>query len=488
LTFASFYQRLTITLKQLTHEKRDPSLFEQPTSKADGLPGSTESYGLHAGALGAAETLAQSISATAPSTSSSLTIPLVFALAGNGTWLIYLIATSAILLVGFCIGRFARMSASPGSLYSYTAQTLPPVFGVLAAWALLLAYLATGASVAGGALYYVNLLSHQFLHRAPPTLLTLGLVCGLAGYIAFRDVKLSAEVMLWIEVASVVMVVTVLVALMVKVGIHVDMDQLSLKGVHFSALGPALVLSIFSFVGFESATTLGAEARNPLRSIPRAVLQCAILSGMFFILCSYSEVLGFHGVPTNLAETSSPLHLLAAKAGVTPLGVGIDVGALISMFACVLACATAAARVILRMSHARLLPRGLQLTNRLHGTPGVAIMISSILMFAATSFMAWRGIPGFDIYDLAGSLSVFGFLTVYALVALAVPFAERSLGRASARIAMVCVITVLVIVMIAAYDIRSSSDIVHARIPYLFLAYLVAGLAVYFSRRMARQS
>jgi len=110
---------------------------------------SPENYGLHSGVLGPLETLAQSVSAMAPSTSPSLTIPLVFALAGNATWFVYLLATGATLLVGFCVSRFARLSASPGSLYSYASDTLPQVFGVTTAWGLLLAYLATGASVAG---------------------------------------------------------------------------------------------------------------------------------------------------------------------------------------------------------------------------------------------------------------------------------------------------------------------------------------------------
>jgi hypothetical protein len=94
-----------------------------------------ENYGLHAGVLGPLETLAQSVSAMAPSTSPSLTIPLVFALAGNATWFVYLLATGATLLVGFCVSRFAKLSASPGSLYTYAADTLPPAFGVIAAWA-----------------------------------------------------------------------------------------------------------------------------------------------------------------------------------------------------------------------------------------------------------------------------------------------------------------------------------------------------------------
>ena len=113
--------------------------------------GDADNYGLRAGALGPVETLAQSVSAMAPSTSASLTIPLVFALAGNATWFVYMLATGATLLVGFCISRFARLSASPGSLYTYTANTLPPFFGVTAAWALLLAYFLTWGRTTGSA-------------------------------------------------------------------------------------------------------------------------------------------------------------------------------------------------------------------------------------------------------------------------------------------------------------------------------------------------
>ena len=235
-------------------------------------------YGLHKGVLSPIETLAQSVSAIAPSTSPSLTVPLVFALAGNGTWFVYLLTTLAMLLVGFCVSRFARMSSSPGSLYSYTADTLRPSLGAVAAWALLLAYVATGASVAGGALYYGNVLMQQFFGWTPPSLLTLAVVCGVSGAVAYRDVKLSAEMMLWLEVISVGLISIVLALLLFRYGFRLDMDQLRLKDVTIAGLGPALILAMFSFVGFESATTLGTEARDPLRTIPRVVIQCAILA------------------------------------------------------------------------------------------------------------------------------------------------------------------------------------------------------------------
>jgi amino acid transporter len=451
--------------------------------------GKAENYGLHAGVLGPLETLAQSVSAMAPSTSPSLTIPLVFALAGNATWFVYLLATGATLLVGFCVSRFARLSASPGSLYSYAADTLPPVFGVTAAWALLLAYVTTGASVAGGALYYAGVLSQQFFQwahwmpQALPALPTLGVVCAAAGLIAYRDVKLSAELMLWIEVISVSLILIVLAVLLVRFGMHFDLDQFRLKGVTISALGPALVLAMFSFVGFESATTLGGEARQPLRTIPRAVLQCAILAGIFFMLCSYSEVLGFRGESSKLSDSTSPLHLLATKAGISPLGVAIDFGAFVSMFACVLACTTAAARVLLRMAHGKLLPTVLERTNKRHGTPGTAIALTAGLMFAATGALSLRGVAGSDMYDWLGSLSVFGFLTAYALVAVALPFARRAMGQHSHWVAGVSVLTVLVMVLIVVFDLKSATDETHARIPWIYLGYIAVGLAWYGLRR-----
>jgi amino acid transporter len=433
------------------------------------------------------QTLAQSVSAVSPTTGSSLTVPLVFALAGNGTWLVYLLATVSVLLVAWCISRFARTSASPGSLYSYASDSLPPVFGAAAGWGLLLAYVATGASVAGGAMYYSILLAGRFLHWTIAPIPTLAVICTIAGYIAYRDIKLSAGVMLWIEFVTLAIIVTVLAALMIHNGFHVDADQLRLKGLHFGAMGPALVLAIFTFVGFESATTLGVEARQPLRTIPRAVLQCAILSGLFFMLCSYAEVLGFRGLSSSLSQETSPMHLLADRAGLPSFGLAMEIGAMVSNFACVLACTTAAARVLLRMARAGLVPELLHHTSGRRGTPVTATVLASLLMFAGTTGMALRSVTGYDMYDLAGSLAVFGFLTSYALVAVAMPFATREKGRIPRVAAVFAGVTVLVVVLITVLDVRSSADPAHARIPYIYLAYLAAGIAVYYGRRRQHQ-
>src|SRR5262249_21740971 len=134
-----------------------------PAAQNSSINTSANSYGLRHGVLSPLETLAQSISTIAPTATPVATIPLVCALAGNGTWLAYVLATIAILLVAWCVGRFARYSSSPGSLYSYASMILPRWLGAVAGWSLFLAYVGTGASVLAGFFYYANFLLRDLI-------------------------------------------------------------------------------------------------------------------------------------------------------------------------------------------------------------------------------------------------------------------------------------------------------------------------------------
>src|SRR5712692_9204429 len=194
------------------------------------LSSQSAGYGLRREVLSPMETLAQSVSTMAPTTTPAATIPLVCALAGNGTWLAYALATAAILLVALCIARFARYSSSPGSLYSYASMILPPVLGATAGWSLLLAYIATGASVIGGFYHYANILLKDAAgHGTSPVFLAL-LVTATSIWIAWRDVKISARLMLWIEAVSVSFILVVIVLVLWRNGFHLDWQQFQLRG------------------------------------------------------------------------------------------------------------------------------------------------------------------------------------------------------------------------------------------------------------------
>ena len=443
----------------------------------------SSTYGLRREVLSPMETLAQSISTIAPTTTPVATIPLVCALAGNGTWLAYVLAGLAILLVAACISKFARYSASPGSLYTYTARIMPLAVAAASAWSLLLAYIATGASVIGGFYHYGNLLLRDATGHATSAVFLALLVTAISIWIAWRDVKISARVMLWIEAISVSLILIVLILVFVRTGFHLDREQLHLHGMTGGGLRLGLVLALFSFVGFESATTLGSEARNPLRTIPRAVIQSALLAGAIFILCAYTEVLGLRAAGQDLATNQAPMRVLAGVGGVPVLGLLIDVGALISMFAGTLACITAAARVLLLMSHNGLAHDGLRATHRRNETPGRALLVTGTAAVLPVVALAARGASGLDVYGWMGSLATYGFIVAYALVCLALPGYLRARGKYSAGAHVLSWFACIAMILALIGNIYPVPEGPYGKLPYIYLGYLLAGMLWFFLRR-----
>ena len=435
------------------------------------------SYGLRREILSPMETLAQSVSTIAPTTTPVATIPLVCALAGNGTWLAYVSATAAILLVALCVSKFARYSASPGSLYTYASMILPPSLGATAAWSLLLAYIATGSSVIGGFYHFgILLLRDATGHGVSAVFLAL-LVTAISIWIAWRDVKISARLMLWIEAASVSFILIVVLLVLFRHGWHLDWEQFHLRGMTGSGLRLGLVLALFSFVGFESATTLGSEARNPLKTIPRAVIQSALLAGAIFIVCAYTEVLGLRAAGQDLATSTAPMRVLAKLGGLPILGLLIDIGALVSMFAGTLACITAAARVLLLMSHNGLAHNSLRKTHVRNETPGFAIAVTGTAAVLPVVILAARGASGLDVYGWMGSLATYGFLTAYALVCLAVPGFLRRRDELTPLWTVLSIAGVVAMLLAIAGSLYPIPQGPYRWLPYIYLVYLAAGWA-----------
>ncbi len=447
--------------------------------------------GLRHNILSPLETLSQSVSAIAPTTSPALTVPLVFALAGNGTWLAYLLACGATLLMALTIARFARTSSSPGSLYKYATDSLPALGGRTAGWALLLAYTAAAVSVVGGFVNYALVLVPAA--RAVPTPLLALIPIAAAVWFAYRDVQASARLMLWIEATSVSMIALVILALIVRTtadtGIHIDAPQAALTGVTPSGVRLGVILALFSFVGFESATTLGHEARNPLRTIPRAVIQSAILCGFFFLTCCYTETLGFRQIHQDLGASQAPFRALATLAHLPVFGPLIDVGAFVSMFACTLACVTAAARVLLKMAHDGIAPAALGRAHTTHETPHLAVLAVGFAVLLLSLGLTLHGTSGADIYGYMGSLSVYGFITTYFLVAAALPvYLRRNAQLTPAALALAGAAGVAMLLAMAGtlYPVPAPP---YNYLPYDYLAYLLAGLGLSLatSRRAHRQ-
>lgn len=143
---------------------------------------------------------------------------------------------------------------------------------------------------------------------------------------------------------------------------------------------------------------------------------------------AYTEVLGSRIAGQDLGTSQTPMRTLAVVGGVPVLGLLIDIGALVSLFAGTLACITAAARVLLLMAHNGLAHNKLRATHARNETPGHAIAVTGTAALLPVAVLAARGASGLDVYGWMGSLATYGFIVTYALVCLALPRYLRDHG------------------------------------------------------------
>ncbi len=384
--------------------------------------------------------------------------------------------------MALCIARFAQTSASPGSLYKYATDSLPAIGGRTAGWALLLAYTATGASVVGGFINYARVLIPA-AHAIPTPALAL-LATAAATFFAYRDVQASARMMLWIEAASVSMIALVVAALLLRDGLHIDTPQLRLASVTPSGVRLGVVLALFSFVGFESATTLGHEAKNPLRTIPRAVIQSALLAGLFFLTCCYTETLGFRQLHADLGASEAPFRALSALARVPILGPFWNRNRHRRLRQHV--------RLHPRLHHRRRprpaqdgprrprprAPRPLPTPKTRRPTSPSSPSALVVLLLAAG--LAARGASGADIYAWIGSLAVYGFITAYGLVAAALPLYLRRRAQLTPAALTLSIAAALAMLLAMAGTLYPVPPSPYNWLPYIYLAYLAIGLATIY--------
>jgi amino acid transporter len=259
-----------------------------------------------------------------------------------------------------------------------------------------------------------------------------------------------------------------------KHGFTVDTTQLKVQGLTVHDLSLAVVITVFSLVGFESATTLGGEARKPLRNIPRAVIASLLITGAFMVFMSYVEVFGASHAHLDLASLAAPLTVLSKAYGVAWFKVPVAIGAMVSFFSLTLSCLNAGSRIVFAMARHEVFPKPLAQTHPRNHTPHRAISAFILVMLAIPCILEIFTNPLTTFGD-AGTLAAFGFLVAYYLISIATPFYLKKRGELKPGHV---VLTVIACVALAVPTIGSFYPVPAFPIdifPYIFLAWMAIG-------------
>jgi amino acid transporter len=431
------------------------------------------------------EVLAQSVAAIAPSAVMATGPALIVLYAGQGAWISYLAAIVVVVLIGLCVAQFGRRFASSGSLYSYVARGLGPTGAFAAGWGLVIGYTCIAMiGVVGTGLYLGNFLETIGL----PATSTVGIIVifviaavGAATF-AIAGIKISTRLGLILEIISVTAVLVVLIVVLARNGIASGPSQFTLEGVSFDGVTFGIVLAVLGFVGFESAASLGAEARNPHRAIPRAVVGSAMLVGLLYVFATYASVLGFDG-PEGLGGSAAPISDLAEQNGLGSVTWIVDLGVTASFFAVIIASINAAARVLYTMGEEDVLPAVLGRAHRTHKTPHVAIGVIAPIVGLVPIIMVATGTTPFNVYAYTGTLGTFGYMLAYLLMAVALPFFLRRRDEANPLSTVLAAVVVAALLYVFYKNVWPVPPSPFNLFPWMFLGLMVVGLAWYFSVR-----
>ncbi|HEU0239411.1 MAG TPA: APC family permease [Micromonosporaceae bacterium] len=253
-------------------------------------------------AIGLREVLFQSITDMAPGAAIAASIPAGAAFAGGALPLAVLFALIACLFCAVSIAELAKRIPSAGSLATYAAQGLHDSVGFLVAWAYVFAGALIGPLVLLQLGFTVAGTFHDEWHSYPANLwwpwTVLGaLIVAVAG---LYGVRTSARLGTVLGVFEIAVFLVLGVLLVMHAG---KANTLSVFGTGhtpssgtYHGISGVIAGSVFTtlaFGGFEGAAPLAEEARNPRRTIRRAVLGATLGMGALYIFTTYAVDVAF---------------------------------------------------------------------------------------------------------------------------------------------------------------------------------------------------
>jgi amino acid transporter len=254
---------------------------------------------LQRNAIGLREVVFQSITDMAPGAAIAASIPFGAAYAGGSLPLAVVLALIACLFSAVSVAELAGRMPAAGSLATYAARGLHRAVGFLVAWA----YVLVGVLISPLVLLQLGFTTAGTLHDEfgwpanlwwPWTLLGALIVMAAGIY----GIRASAGLGTVLGIFEIAVFVVLAVLLIVHAG---SANTLSVFGTgHTPASHPGVagvvagsVYTILAFGGFEGAAPLAEEARDPHRTVRRAVLLATLSIGLLYILTTYAVDVAF---------------------------------------------------------------------------------------------------------------------------------------------------------------------------------------------------
>lgn len=327
--------------------------------------------------------------------------------------LAYLIAMVAMMFSAYSYGRMAAAFPVAGSTYTYTQRSINPHLGFFAGWAMFMDYVLVPLIVFMVGASYANALVPSI-----PYWVWVLVIAAVITFINILGIEMAAKTNnLLVLFMGIVVVVFVIFCIKAIVGGESAQTLISIKPFFqdetfaTSAIIAGAAMACFSFLGFDSITTLSEEAINPKEDMWKAAMLACLIGGVIFIIQAYVAQLVWPDV-TSFSSEDTALFDIAKKAGGAALATIYTIAIIVSTFTAGLTGQASASRLMFSMGRDEVLPK--KFFTYVH--PRFKTPIFNILLMCIISVVGALALP----ISFVAELMNFGGLTGFMFVNLSV--------------------------------------------------------------------
>ena len=283
------------------------------------------------------------------------------------------------LLLGLVFARLGRAMPRSGGPYAYAQRAFGDFVGFQTAWGYWIAVWAGNAALAVAFAGYLSVYWPKAATSWVTALIAIGLVwiataANVAGVRQGGAVQVVTTILKFVPL----LVIAVVGLFFIKTG---NFHPFTIKHSGDRGINGAAALTLWAFIGLESATVAGGEVRDPERTLPRATIYGTVAATLLYVIATIAI---FGMIPTHeLAGSNSPFADAANVIfGGTWGGKAIAVVAMISTFGALNGWTLLQGRVPLAAAEDGLFPRRFARVHGRSNTPVFGLVVSSLLVTA----------------------------------------------------------------------------------------------------------
>ncbi len=326
---------------------------------------------------------------------------------GGDIILAWLIGGLVALCGALCYGELGANMPESGGEYYYISRVLHPALGFLSGWVSLIVGFSAPIAAAAMAMhiYMAEIVS------AWPVRLMAVLTIAVLSLLHSYNLRLGVRVQVGLVILKLLLIISFIGGMLgaASASGNIALLEISPEFWTTSSFAVILIFVAFAYSGWNAATYIGAEIKNPAVNLPRALISGTMIVTALYMLVNFAFISSVS--LDRLAGVESVASTVGTALWGTVGGRVVSLLIALGLISTVSSMIIVGPRVYEAMARDTLFPAALARLNK-HGVPSAAVFFQAV----TASVIALTASFGALLIYIGFTLNIFAALTVFAVV------------------------------------------------------------------------